>query len=38
MRNIFVYKNENEKNNSILHNLDDWFIISLKNKHFIVSM
>ena len=38
MRNIFFYENENEKNNSISHDLDNWFIISEKNEHFIMSM
>ena len=31
-------ESENEKNNSILCDLDNWFIISQKNEHFIMSI
>ena len=35
---MFFHENENEKNKSTSHDLDNWFIISQKNEHFIISM
>ena len=34
---IFLQEWERE-NNSMSHNLDNWFIINYKNKHFIMSI
>ena len=31
-------ESENENNNSISHDLDNWFIISQKIRHFTMSM